>query len=549
MAIQIIDNFNLSVAKPIDDRFVVGSQSFYTDKNNIPYKYTGLRIWDLNDGVPYVWNGSTWASENSVSVSGSGNVNYVPKFIGSGVSNTIGESCIYISGSRVGINNNSITAGYNLDVNGGIKSQGATGFSGVGTLLTNLNATNISSGLLQLQYLTNDSSGKILTSGVTQPTYVNPYTLTVGFASASTVVNETTNTSAHYLSFFNAASISGSGQYQSRVSVVTTLEDATRRQLTYKPSTGNLTSALITTGTFSAKSITSTNITSGNITNSTNLTTGTVSITSGYLLTSGSYLTIKASGANSGFFFQNNTITFSTSRSLYMDSAGDLITGGNGTNRFNNFRLENGGSLGATASSNYFYIRDNFRLGTNANTGANGILQVTSNSTGTNVDGASFKAYLDGNHIINFINAAGSSRGKIQGNGSGGVLYTMTSDLRLKKDITNMNSMVEKIKMLKPSNYKWKSDDSSSFGFIAQEVYNVFPELRPTINSYCDSDSKDFDLDNPVDKNGNPYYYGLDYGVFTPFLTKALQEVIQNYEDLLDKIKNSDSLDDLKNSL
>jgi hypothetical protein len=41
----------------------------------------------------------------------------------------------------------------------------------------------------------------------------------------------------------------------------------------------------------------------------------------------------------------------------------------------------------------------------------------------------------------------------------------------------------------------------------------------------------------------------LDYGIFTPFLTKALQEVIQNYEDLLDKIKNSDSLDDLKNSL
>ena len=90
MAIQIIDNFNLSVAKPIDDRFVVGSQSFYTNRNNIPYKYIGLRIWDLNDGVPYVWNGTTWASENSISVSGSGNVNYVPKFIGSGVSNTIG---------------------------------------------------------------------------------------------------------------------------------------------------------------------------------------------------------------------------------------------------------------------------------------------------------------------------------------------------------------------------------------------------------------------------------------------------------------------------
>jgi hypothetical protein len=50
MAIQIIDNFNISVAKPIDDRFVVGPQSFYTDKNDIPYKYSGIRVWDLNDG-------------------------------------------------------------------------------------------------------------------------------------------------------------------------------------------------------------------------------------------------------------------------------------------------------------------------------------------------------------------------------------------------------------------------------------------------------------------------------------------------------------------
>jgi hypothetical protein len=56
-------------------------------------------------------------------------------------------------------------------------------------------------------------------------------------------------------------------------------------------------------------------------------------------------------------------------------------------------------------------------------------------------------------------------------------------------------------------------------------------------------------LENPIDRNGNPYYYGLDYGQFTPFLTKALQEVISNYEDLIEKIKTCDSLEDLKNSL
>ena len=252
MAIQIIDNFNLSVAKPIDDRFVVGSQSFYTNRNNIPYKYTGLRIWDLNDGVPYVWNGTIWASENSISVSGSGNVNYVPKFIGSGVSNTIGESCIYISGASVGVNTGAtVTSGYNLHVNGGIISQGATGFSGVGSLLTSLNATQITSGTIpSLARLTNGTaSGWILTSGVSQPIYTNPSTLTVGGASMIQITNDTTtSTPLQYITFVDGYT---TAQYSTKVSGASSSEDVTRRQLTYKPSTGNLTSALITTGTFS----------------------------------------------------------------------------------------------------------------------------------------------------------------------------------------------------------------------------------------------------------------------------------------------------------
>lgn len=255
MSIQIIDNFNISVSKPIDDRFVVGPQSFYTDKNDIPYKYIGLRVWDLNDGVPYVWDGSTWTSENSVSVSGSGSASYVPKFIGSGNSTVLGNSCIYVSGTRVGINNTSITTGYNLDVIGGVISQGATGFSGVGTLLTNLNATNISTGTMSLARLSNfSSSGWILTSGSSQPLYTNPYSITVKAASASTVSNETTNSAIHYVSFVDGFS---TADYRIKVNGVNSTESASTKQLTYKPSTGQLTSTLMATRTLSAKYINS----------------------------------------------------------------------------------------------------------------------------------------------------------------------------------------------------------------------------------------------------------------------------------------------------
>lgn len=259
MAIQIIDNFNLSVAKPIDDRFVVGSQSFYTDKNNIPYKYSGLRVWDLNDGIPYVWNGLTWASENSVSVSGSGSASYVPRFIGPpGTSNAIGNSNIYISGPTVGINNTS--PGYTLDVTGTINSNILRSLDGSNIFL--LNATNIATGTLQLARLSNLNANTtfvpgwgILASGASQPTYINPSTLTVGGSSASVIFSDTTSPDLHYISFFNGYS----GTLPTRVSRVSGISANTSlRQLTYQPSTGTLTSALITTGTFSSTTSTST---------------------------------------------------------------------------------------------------------------------------------------------------------------------------------------------------------------------------------------------------------------------------------------------------
>jgi len=40
----IIDNFSVNNANPIDNRCVVGTTSFYTNKDLIQYKYPGLRI-------------------------------------------------------------------------------------------------------------------------------------------------------------------------------------------------------------------------------------------------------------------------------------------------------------------------------------------------------------------------------------------------------------------------------------------------------------------------------------------------------------------------
>jgi hypothetical protein len=120
MAIIIVDNFQVDINNPIDNRFVVGSQSipsgspslyptpFYAYKEDIIYKYPGLRIWDFNDNVPYVWDGTQWINENTtgalVQDAATGNTgfeNYVTKFANN--QTLLTASSIYDSGTHVGV--------------------------------------------------------------------------------------------------------------------------------------------------------------------------------------------------------------------------------------------------------------------------------------------------------------------------------------------------------------------------------------------------------------------------------------------------------------
>ena len=55
--------------------------------------------------------------------------------------------------------------------------------------------------------------------------------------------------------------------------------------------------------------------------------------------------------------------------------------------------------------------------------------------------------------------------------------YTIASDRRLKKDIDSMPSVLDKIKKLRPAQYKIRNSDSGEtyFGLIAQELKEIFP--------------------------------------------------------------------------
>ena len=213
MPIQLIDNFELNVQKPIDNRFVVGvtyslTYGGYSTRYDIVNPYEGLRIWDLNDSQPYVFTGTTWSSEASLTtIQGTGTANYVPLF---NTSNSIVNSSIYETSGNILIGTTSVTSG-KLQVNGAIRT--SDGFIGNGATISNINASNISSGSLALARITvNGSSGYVMTRDSSTAQWQAPSDLSVGTASnaQNVVVSNTNSASTHYLLF--SAVTSGSTQ-------------------------------------------------------------------------------------------------------------------------------------------------------------------------------------------------------------------------------------------------------------------------------------------------------------------------------------------------
>jgi hypothetical protein len=179
------------------------------------------------------------------------------------------------------------------------------------------------------------------------------------------------------------------------------------------------------------------------------------------------------------------------------------------------------------------------RLNINGDAGVNGVIQVVSTNTGDkNVDAMCCKPHNDTYNIINFTNTSGVYRASINGVNSTTVSYVTSSDSRMKTNVIDMPSIIDRIKQLRPCNFVWKDSGDKGDGFIAQEVFKVFPQLRNGVLGYCNVCSHTYnelydgnlcdccDFENPIDKDGKPRYYGLDYGKFTPYLTKALQETI-----------------------
>jgi hypothetical protein len=143
------------------------------------------------------------------------------------------------------------------------------------------------------------------------------------------------------------------------------------------------------------------------------------------------------------------------SEAMRLTHSGNLLV--NRTSRLNNGKIE---VLASTSEQGVVA-----QVQSNGNSMFQGF-----NSSGTAV------FYATGNGVV-YISGLGT--GTVYSNG-GLLTNTNPSDERLKKDISNVSWGLDAVTQLRPVSYKWKTDtvgQGEQYGFIAQEVQSVMPEL------------------------------------------------------------------------
>ena len=96
--------------------------------------------------------------------------------------------------------------------------------------------------------------------------------------------------------------------------------------------------------------------------------------------------------------------------------------------------------------------------------------------------------------------------------------YNTSSDYRLKENAKPIQNGLERLNQLNPVKFDWKEDGTSSEGFIAHEVQEIFSDAVTG------------------EKDGEEMQ-GMDYGRITPLLVKAIQEQQEQIEQLKTEIQ------------
>ena len=175
-----------------------------------------------------------------------------------------------------------------------------------------------------------------------------------------------------------------------------------------------------------------------------------------------------SAGLTALFTFSSHPLTFGTANSekMRIDTSGNILVGVSSG--------RTGGQIFGNATPSNPFLETQ-----NSTAGATHFFSLHRNSAGTE---------------IGFIKISNT-----------GTTYDTGSDYRLKENIEPIQNGLERLNALKPVKFNWKADGTSSEGFIAHEVQDIFPDAV--------AGEKDGEM-----------MQGMDYGRITPLLVKAIQE-------------------------
>ena len=176
-----------------------------------------------------------------------------------------------------------------------------------------------------------------------------------------------------------------------------------------------------------------------------------------------------------------------------------------------------------------------------------GSIALTNGNLHLDPRGGTYGSYLNwytGSGGTYFGNGSGGQAGRIDASGNLTLSGTYPgSDLRLKENIETITGATDKIKALVGKTFTWKPesglDSYKRYGFIAQEVQQVVPDLVKAIGShYFDANDNLVHNIEPTESDEDRESAGITKSLtvnsegITPILVEAMKELIAKNEAL-----------------
>jgi hypothetical protein len=185
------------------------------------------------------------------------------------------------------------------------------------------------------------------------------------------------------------------------------------------------------------------------------------------------------------------------------------------------------------SKNSLIFSKNGFRAGSNEQGGFGHIRAKTTDLVyGQNTAPISAQCGNNNNYLMTFHNNNNNIVGSITLSGHG-VAFNETSDKRLKHNIDDFSafSLIDKIQPVKYNFIDFPYEQR--YGFIGQELYKIIPEMCNLNKAKYDTKSG---YENPLDLDGNPLYYSVDYSKIVPILCKAVKEQQLEIEKLKKKL-------------